>query len=366
MKCDSAYLHSASLCSSVLSVVNLLSASALRFGRYTSVAVPRWTSAAKATVSLSVGWGWIDSATSRIVQPISMATTASAISSPAPLPTMPQPSTRSVAGSMIHLVRPSVRPMAIARPLACHGYCATATSRPVRLASSAVRPAQAISGSVNTTAGIAAVLERGRFAGEHFGGHLAFVRRLVGEHRLARHVADRQDVRVGRLLLVVDDDEALFVDFDLGVFEADAAGDGPAADRDQHAVERTVPFAFGAFDLHFDLVAGVFQRDDLRAEMNAGEQLRRSRFSQRLHQVAIGAGQQAVGQFDDGHLASRARRRPCPFRGRCSRRRPPAASSGMSSSVERAGRIHHARRADLEHLRHRGHASRWPGCSGRT
>lgn len=28
-----------------------------RFGRYTSVAVPSWTSLAKATVSLSVGWG---------------------------------------------------------------------------------------------------------------------------------------------------------------------------------------------------------------------------------------------------------------------------------------------------------------------
>ena len=51
-------------------------------------------------------------------------------------------------------------------------------------------------------------LERGRLAGQHFGRHFAFVRRFVGEHRLARHVADRQDVRIGRLLLFVDVDEA--------------------------------------------------------------------------------------------------------------------------------------------------------------
>ena len=99
----------------------------------------------------------------------------------------------------------------------------TSTSRPSRLASFSVRPAQAISGSVKTTAGNRLRLERGRLAGEDLDGHLAFVGRLVGEHRFAGHVADGQDVRIGRPLLLVDDDEALVVDLDLRVFQADAA-----------------------------------------------------------------------------------------------------------------------------------------------
>ena len=38
-----------------------------------------------------------------------------------PGPTMPQPRTRLLSGSTIHLVRPSTRPNAWARPLAAHG-----------------------------------------------------------------------------------------------------------------------------------------------------------------------------------------------------------------------------------------------------
>ena len=52
-------------------------------------------------------------------------------------------------------------------------------------------------------------LERGRLAGQRLDGHFAFVGRLVGQHRLAGHVADGQDVRIGRAALAIDDDEAL-------------------------------------------------------------------------------------------------------------------------------------------------------------
>src|SRR5260221_14714496 len=55
---------------------------------------------------------------------ISMASTPSAISSPAPAPTMPTPSTRSVFGSMSSLVRPSGRSSVTARPEAAHGNLA--------------------------------------------------------------------------------------------------------------------------------------------------------------------------------------------------------------------------------------------------
>ena len=50
------------------------------------------------TVSDSVGWGWIVSAMSSASAPISSACTVSAISSPAPTPTIPAPSSRWRAG----------------------------------------------------------------------------------------------------------------------------------------------------------------------------------------------------------------------------------------------------------------------------
>ena len=52
-------------------------------------------------------------------------------------------------------------------------------------------------------------LEGRRLAGQRLDGRLAFVGRLVGQHRLAGHVADRQDVRIGRATLRIDHDEAL-------------------------------------------------------------------------------------------------------------------------------------------------------------
>src|SRR5205814_10603712 len=69
-----------------------------RLGRYRSVLVPKNTSADCITVSDNVGWGWIVSATSFASAAISIASVPSAMSSPAPGPTIPTPSTRSVAG----------------------------------------------------------------------------------------------------------------------------------------------------------------------------------------------------------------------------------------------------------------------------
>ena len=48
--------------------------------------------------------------------------------------------------------------------------------------------------------------------GRHLGRHLAFVRGLVRQHRLADDVADREDVRHIGALLPVDGDEAARVD----------------------------------------------------------------------------------------------------------------------------------------------------------
>ena len=59
-------------------------------------------------------------------------------------------------------------------------------------------------------------------------------------------------------------------------------------------------------------------------------------------------GSRPGSHLDDGDLRCRARRRPCPAPGRCSRRRPRAASSGTSGRSSAAGRVHHARRVELE------------------
>ncbi len=138
-----------------------------------------------------------------------------------------------MSGSISHLVSPSVRPTAWARPLAPQGTRPRPRA-PCRLASVSLRPAQAISGSVNTTAGIARVEGRRR-AREELHGHFALVGRLVRQHRLAGHVADGQDVRVGRPFLLVGDNEALLVELHLGVFQAQPGAVGPPAHRHQHA-----------------------------------------------------------------------------------------------------------------------------------
>ncbi|KAG1300084.1 hypothetical protein G6F63_016878 [Rhizopus arrhizus] len=80
--------------------------------------------------------------------PISMARPISASRAPACTPTMAPPMMRWVSSSKISLVKPSVRPMPIARPLAAHGNLATPTFRPLALASVSVTPNQAISGLV--------------------------------------------------------------------------------------------------------------------------------------------------------------------------------------------------------------------------
>jgi len=61
------------------------------------------------------------SAMSAASAPISMASTASAMRSPAEGPTMPQPMTRPVVSSNSTLVSPSERPRVSERPLAAHG-----------------------------------------------------------------------------------------------------------------------------------------------------------------------------------------------------------------------------------------------------
>ena len=264
--------------------------------------MPKKTSAAAPRVSLKVGCGWMVSTRSPTAAPISMANTASEIRSPAPAPTMPQPSRRSFAGSMIHLVRPSVRPTACARPLAAQGNWATETARFCRSASVCVNPAQAISGSVKTTAGMAG-REGDGMAGKRLDGRLSLVRRLVRQHRLARGVADGEDVRVTGAALAVDDEEALRIDGDVGVLQAEAVAVRPPAHGEKDAAE--LPHLLDAVGLEggFDCILLVDQAEEFRARVDRLELLLES-FVQRADEVAIDAGQQAVGHLDHGDAAA--------------------------------------------------------------
>ncbi|MNT24973.1 hypothetical protein D3C72_1604750 [compost metagenome] len=86
--------------------------------------------------------------------PISTARASSLIRSPAWVPTMLPPRMRCVSASKISLVKPSSRPLAMARPDAAQGNTPLLYLTPFSLHSSSVRPAQATSGSVKATDGI--------------------------------------------------------------------------------------------------------------------------------------------------------------------------------------------------------------------
>ena len=109
---------------------------------------------------------------------------------------MPTPSTRPVFGSRTSLVRPSGRSTVIARleraPRELGHLDLDALGLRLRLG----QPGHAISGSVKTTAGNRQRLEHGLVAEDRFHGDTRFVRRLVREHRLARHVANGEDRRL--------------------------------------------------------------------------------------------------------------------------------------------------------------------------
>ena len=80
--------------------------------------------------------------------PVSIASTISAISSPALTPTIPAPRMRCVSGSTISFVMPSERPIASARPDAAHGNVPISNAIPCSFACVSVRPVHATSGSV--------------------------------------------------------------------------------------------------------------------------------------------------------------------------------------------------------------------------
>jgi hypothetical protein len=183
--------------------------------------VPSNISAANATVSDRVGRGCTVRPMSSAYAPISIANAASAIRSPAFGPTMPQPSRRLVASSNSSLVTPSSRPSDKERPLAAHGNTPLSYLTPFVLGLVLGHPDRGdlgvgIGGRWDYLGVEEAVALRRRL-----GCDLAFVRRLVGQHRLADDVADREDVRHVGVLLAIHRDEPALADAHTGVLRPD-------------------------------------------------------------------------------------------------------------------------------------------------
>ena len=132
-----------------------------------------------------------------------MASAASAIRSPAFGPTMPQPITRCVVSSNSSLVMPSSRPSESERPLAAQGNTPLPYLTPLRLR---LVLGQADPGDFGIGVGDRRDhlgVEEAVLARRDLRRHMAFMHRLVRQHRLPDDVADREDVRhVGAHLLV--------------------------------------------------------------------------------------------------------------------------------------------------------------------
>ena len=194
-----------------------------------SVIVPSAISAAKPSVSESVGWGWMVRPRSCASEPTSIACTASAISSPALGPTMPAPEQPPCLGLDEQLRQAVVAALGQRRgPRPPTGRTPSRRRGPAP----ALRLGQPGPGDLRVRIGD--VRDRPRVpcdvvAGDDLGRHLGLVRGLVGEHRLADHVADREDVAARSCASGDRRDEAALVDRDARRLGADARRRSAAA-----------------------------------------------------------------------------------------------------------------------------------------
>ncbi len=234
-----------------------------------------------------------------------------------------------------------------ARPEAAQGNLATLISRFSFCAWVSVRPAQAISGSVKTTAGMALGSKCDFVSGDGFDGGAAFMRGFVRQHGFADHIADGVDGGVVGLQLLVDLDESARADFDLSFVEAGDFGIGFASDGDQNFVEDFFAlFDFGPVEGDAHAIGFFFHRGDGGVEQDGGENLFHA-FVQGKDQVAVGSGQEAGQHFDHRNFRSQRGIDGAEFEADVS-----AADyeqgAGDVGQIEGGGGIHHARGVELE------------------
>ena len=82
------------------------------------------------------------------------------------------------------------------------------------------------------------IIEFGRFANQRFDSDLGFSSGFVSQHWFAGNITNSDDGWVVRFLLLVDLDEAAFVQFDLCVFQTEVLAVWEPANRDKNTIER--------------------------------------------------------------------------------------------------------------------------------
>ena len=126
----------------------------------------------------------------------------------------------------------------------------------------------------------------------------------MGEHRLADHVADGEDVRHSGALLGVDGDEAALVHRHARLVGIDFLAVRTPPDRHQHLVEDLCrAFALGVLEGDLEPVLLGLDLGDLGLQQDLGI-APLDALVQRLDHVLVGAGDDLVHQLDHGDLGA--------------------------------------------------------------
>jgi hypothetical protein len=132
----------------------------------------------------------------------------------------------------------------------------------------------------------------------HFDGDASFVRGFMRQHRLADHVADREDRRFVSAPLLVHHDEAALIDLHLGPLESGDLRVRPAPHRHQDAIEDLLGRVVFALERHPNALRLGRHLHDFRFEQHAFHGLHDA-LRENVNQIAIGTRQQTRCHFDD-------------------------------------------------------------------
>ena len=132
----------------------------------------------------------------------------------------------------------------------------------------------------------------------HLGSQAALVGGSVRQHRLAGDISNCEDVGLVGSSLFIGDNKAVFVQLDLGVLQAEIFGVRAASHRDQNLLE-----CFLASRVQSDFHAS----ESIDHLHNSGVEKHLVHdvvyvLGENFHQIAVGAGQQAVLHLHDGHF----------------------------------------------------------------
>ena len=170
-------------------------------------------------------------------------------------------------------------------------------------ASVSVRPHQATSGSVNTTAGITTFSNALASPSIASTAILCFFERAMREQGAAVDVTDGVDVRVFGLLLGVALNETFVIFGDFGVLKSKIGEIRHAPDADEHAVVKLVARLFVDLRGDFDLLTGGGHLEHFGVEADLLEGFLRDA-TDRTHQIGIDAGENRGQRFEHDDVAA--------------------------------------------------------------